>query len=160
MYVERMPVAWGCRRQQAIAISSCEAEYYAASVCVAEQIHVSEIIEQISGHGKVVATIPQGTRQEELQETWLRSTSNTLYLDSDSARSLIQKQGVQRTRHLSSRSLWFQALHASGALKVRRVDGIANVADILTKYVGRRVRINLQEHLFGPDTRERIESAE
>jgi hypothetical protein len=71
----------------------------------------------------------------------LRLRINT---DSSAARSIGSRKGAGKVRHLDVRELWIQERIARGDLTVRKVSGIENLADILTKHVPRAV---LDKHM-------------
>ena len=72
----------------------------------------------------------------------------TLYMDSDSARSLVTRFGVMKTKHVASKMLWLQELTSRSLLRVRRVGTLDNMSDILTKFVTRKVRESLVPYLL------------
>ena len=74
------------RSQKSIALSSCEAEFISAVSGMADGIYIKRMLEAVLNM-KVVLE---------------------LRIDSSSARALLQRQGVQRTRHISAGLLWVQ----------------------------------------------------
>jgi hypothetical protein len=98
------------RGQAAVALSSAESEVYAATTAAAEALHVQ--------HVWAWAGFPMRLR---------------LLSDSSAARSILQRVGVGRVRHISVRILWMQSLTSSGRLVVGKVLGTENVADGGTK---------------------------
>ena len=48
---------------------------------------------------------------------------------------ITQRQGLGKVRHLAVADLWIQDAVKSGIIKLSRVEGEKNPADILTKYV-------------------------
>ena len=109
-------VADGCllmnysRGQRVVALSSGEAEFYAAVTAISESILIEHLL-RFSGFKVLTA----------------------LLTDSSAARGILRRQGVGRVRHLESATLWVQARVKDGLLKVGTVRGSANPADIGTK---------------------------
>ena len=143
VYVDRRLVDFGSRRQGSSSLSSCEAEYYAASVTAAEMLHAGEVISELGGESSVGSHHREDQQAHQLSR--FTQVCLNLYSDSSAARALMLRFGVQRTRHLTSRCLWLQTLASNRILTVRKVRTEDNVADVFTKVVGRAVR----ERLFG-----------
>ena len=57
--------------------------------------------------------------------------------DSSASKSMTARRGAGRLRHIGVRELWAQDRVAHGELKIAKVKGGENVADGLTKHVGR-----------------------
>ena len=55
--------------------------------------------------------------------------------DSNAAKGTVNRVGLGKARHIQTRYLWLQERVAEGHLKVRRVRGVKNKADVLTKSV-------------------------
>ena len=58
----------------------------------------------------------------------------TLSTDSSAAKSLGSRRGTGRIRHLETKWLWLQIEVAEGRIKLEKVAGDLNPADLLTKY--------------------------
>jgi hypothetical protein len=58
----------------------------------------------------------------------------TVYSDSSSALQVVHKKGLGKLRHIALRQLFLQEAIAAGTLKVAKVEGKFNVADIGTKH--------------------------
>ena len=105
-------------KQTAISLSSCEAEFYAASACAGELLGLAELFKQI--HYKV---------------------SVRLEMDSDSARHILQRRGPGGLKHIEIRCLSVQQWIRDKRLSVSRVDTKNNTADLFTKHLdGLRTR--------------------
>ena len=64
-----------------------------------------------------------------------------LYTDSTAAKGIGQRQGVGRLRHLATKTLWLQGLITEKTVKMRKVPGDENGADIGAKaHDGPRLR--------------------
>ena len=86
-------------KQTAISLSSCEAEFYAASACAGELLGLAELFKEL--HYKV---------------------SVRLEMDSDSARHILQRRGPGGLKHIEIRCLSIQQWIREKRLSVSRVD--------------------------------------
>ena len=100
-----------------ISLSSCEAEFYAASACAVELLGLAELFKEL--HYKV---------------------SVRLEMDSDSARHILQRRPGRR-KHKELRCLAFLQWVRAKRLSVIQVDTKNNTADLFTKHLdGLRTR--------------------
>ena len=99
------------RTQQAIALSSCEAELNA--ICKAGT----------EGLGAVNLTIELGCRQ-----------ILTIKTDASAAVGVVQRQGAGKVKHLEVKQLWIQELEREGKVKMVKVPRAINWADLLTHH--------------------------
>ena len=105
-------------KQTAISLSSCEAEFYAASACAGELLGLAELFKEL--HYKVTVR---------------------LEMDSDSARHIPQRRRPGRLKHIEVRCLAAQQWIREKRLSVGRVDTKNNAADLFTKHLdGLRAR--------------------
>jgi hypothetical protein len=102
-----------CLTQTAVALSSAEAEYYAMVEGATRGIGIKTMLEELGVCVKIV-----------------------LATDSSAAKSLGSRRGTGRIRHLETRWLWLQLEVAKGNIKLAKVAGDVNPADVLTKYKG------------------------
>ena len=58
-----------------------------------------------------------------------------LYTDSSAAKSFASRRGLGKMRHVEVKELWLQAAVKEGKVKLHKVDGEMNPADLLTKYM-------------------------
>ncbi len=100
------------RTQQTVALSSAEAELYAA------------------GRGGQEA---KGLQQL-LRELEVNSNIN-VYIDAKAALGIIQRDGLGRTRHIDTQWLWLQRVREMGYIKFDKIWGSMNPADVGTKYL-------------------------
>ena len=98
--------------QAVIALSSGEAEYYAALKGASQALGFQSMLRDIGLH-----------------------TTVTPLSDSSAARGIIHRAGLGKLRHLETGYLWLQAAVAKKRLQVRKVNGAENPADLFTKYV-------------------------
>ena len=103
--------------QSTIALSSCEAEYYAlvdgASRTLGLQAAARELGIQAEGEAVEAAT------------------------DSSAAKSYASQRGAGRIRHVEVKQLWLQQAVATGRVRLVKVAGVDNPADAMTKYHNR-----------------------
>ena len=105
------------RTQQSVALSSGEAELYAIGSGVADSLFVRSLV----------------------MESRLFSKANIcVFTDSTAGKSMAGRFGTSRkTKHVELRYLYVQELVQSGLIRLRKVLGTLNPADILTKYVSK-----------------------
>ena len=102
--------------QDSIALSSGEAEYY----------------------GMVrVASQSMGLRSL-LKDLGLKFRIRVL-TDASAAKGIASRRGVGRVRHIEVNQLWLQDKVLSGEIEVKKVGTKGNIADILTKHIGREI---------------------
>ena len=123
------------RTQRSIALSSAESEFVAAVSAAADAVYVKRLLEKVLN-----ATVFVEMR-----------------LDNAAARALLQRQGVQRTRHIATGLLWVQDMVAQKIFAVKPVPGQANPADLGTKGHGQKRRkyllglLSFQDQVGGED---------
>ena len=102
-----------CASQGAFALSSAEAEFYA-------------MVEAVT-RAKGLLTLATELGWEEL------SLVVHLGTDSNAAKSFVNRRGLGKMRHLEIRDLWLQKEIREGRVKVHKVLGTENPADLMTK---------------------------
>ena len=55
--------------------------------------------------------------------------------DSSAAKGIAHRKGVGNVKHLETRTLWVQDQIARGRIKLSKIDGNFNPADLMTKYL-------------------------
>ena len=109
--------------QATVALSSCEAEYYAlvdgASRTLGLQAAARELGILTEGVPVVAA------------------------IDSSAAKSYASQRGVGRIRHVEVKQLWLQQAVAEERIKLVKITGTENPADAMTKYHNREVLAKL-----------------
>ena len=73
--------------------------------------------------------------QQMLCEWGIQMSVPNLYTDSSSGKSFASRRGVGKIRHIDVKELWLQQEVKDGRVKLFKVAGDANPADILTKYL-------------------------
>ena len=108
------------RQQQALSLSSCEAELYALQMTTQESVAFTKFCHRVLfSLGEV--------SEPEVVEVMLES-------DSSSALQLIQALDLpKRSRHVEIRLLWIRGQVESGKVRIRHRPGLDNVADLFTK---------------------------
>lgn len=97
--------------QQVHAISSAESAFYGYGTLAAHLLFTKHLLEEMF------------------------EGSTVIFLDGDSsgAKGMCLRRGAGKTRHLEVRHLWIQDRVAKGELRIRKVDGAINRADLGTK---------------------------
>ena len=108
--IDGCPMHGYSKRQEAIALSSAEAEYYALTSGLSLGLYVKIVLEFMDF--AVVATIAS---------------------DSSAARGIARREGVGRVKHLSTRCLWAQQVFKRKLFNLAVVLGTENPADLGTK---------------------------
>ena len=98
--------------QAVIALSSGEAEYYAALKGASAALGMQSMLRDL---GIIVSV--------------------TIFTDSSAARGIIHRAGLGKLRHLETGYLWLQAAVKAKRLQVRKVAGAENPADLFTKHL-------------------------
>ena len=97
--------------QSVIALSSGEAEYYAASKGASQALGFKAMLADLGIAAKII-----------------------LYTDSSAARGIIHRAGLGKLRHLETGYLWLQAAVKAKRLQIRKVLGSENPAELFTKH--------------------------
>ena len=108
------------RQQQALSLSSCEAELYALQMVTQESVALTKFCHRVLfSLGEI--------SEPECVEVMLES-------DSSSALQLIQALDLpKRSRHIEIRLLWIRNQVESGKVRIRHRPGLENVADLFAK---------------------------
>jgi hypothetical protein len=134
-FTDGQPIYGFARRQGVQSTSSGEAELYGASSVAFDGRLIKELFE------------------------WLGfEVVYNLHTDSSSAKSMINRDGVGGVKHLDVRALWLQQEREKNGLKVRKVAGERNPADLGTK-AHPQARFDLLKQLCGIADCSEIDSA-
>ena len=110
------------------ALSSTEAETYAAAAAAAETVWARGLMAEL-GYGQ-----PQPT---------------TLWVDNTGAAAIANDAGsVGRSRHIARRANFLLDMHERGEIETRHMPGEDTVADTLTKPLEKKKFIRLREYLL------------
>ena len=117
--------------QPSISLSSGEAEYYggfkAAGIAIGQQSLMQDMGIQV------------GVR---------------VWTDSSAAMGICGRSGLGKLRHVQTHTLWVQERVRTGAIQLRKVNGLVNPADLFTKHLTSRDRINQLIELFNCEYRD------
>ena len=72
-----------------------------------------------------------------------------VWTDSAAAMGIVGRQGLGKLRHIDTHSLWVQQAARSGRIEVRKVKGEDNPADVFTKHLPARDKVNQLVGLLG-----------
>ena len=103
--------AWSST-QGGVALSSAELEYYAMVDAATRSFGIKNLAAEMGLNLKVV-----------------------LHTDSSGAKSMASRRGAGRVRHIETKWLWLQAAVARGLIKLEKVAGTENPADLMTKFL-------------------------
>ena len=109
------------KTQSTLALSSAEAELFGGVKTACETLGVASLLSDLG------------------QEVKLR-----MHMDASAALGIAQRKGVGKVRHLSTGTLWLQEQELKDILKIQKIPGSDNIADIFTKNLGQAI---LQKHL-------------
>ncbi|KAE8664146.1 Serine-threonine protein kinase [Hibiscus syriacus] len=105
-------VSWVSQLQNIVALSTTEAEYVAVTEAIKEMVWLQSFLEEL------------GKKQE----------NNVLYCDSQSAIHLVKNPSFHsRKKHIQMRYHFIRSLLEDGILKLEKISGSQNPADMLTK---------------------------
>ena len=98
------------KTQAVVAKSSAESELYAAVRTGCEALGTMTMMKELG------------------KETEVR-----IHIDASAAKGILERTGLHKVRHLDVDMLWMQAQAAKDLLKIKKVDGDKNLADLMTK---------------------------
>ena len=120
VFFERSLVRSLSRQQQALSLSSCEAELYGLQSVCQESVAFGRLVHRL------LFAFHEIDEPEEVV-IWLES-------DSSSALQLVRSMDVpRRSRHIEIRLRWLREHMREGLLKLRHRSGVENPADLFTK---------------------------
>ena len=111
------------KTQATIAKSSAESELYA---CVKGACEALGMVTMMKELGREVVAV--------------------LHIDSSAAKGIIERTGLHKVRHLDVAMLWVQSKVAKDMLKVKKIKGEENNADLMTKHL---TQATLTRHMHG-----------
>ena len=107
--------------QAVVAMSSGQAEVYAVVRCVCELLGLQGLLRDLG--------MPMHIR---------------CFTDSSAARGVAMRRGVGKIKHFETKTLWVQDQVDRGIVKINKISGSTNPADIMTKYIsGERIKMLL-----------------
>ena len=131
-YLEDSPITWCSQKQETVALSSCEAEFMAATEAAKQAIWLQELLSEITGN--------------ECEKVTIR-------VDNKSAISLTKNPVFHgRSKHIHRRYHFIRECVENGQVEVDHVSGNRQKADILTKGLGRTKFKEMREFIGVLDT--------
>ena len=97
----------------------------------------------------VVKAAGMGLGYKSLLEDLGVSPPLRVWTDSSAAIGVCTRQGLGRLRHLDTHTLWVQQAVRRGRFELKKVEGVNNPADLMTKYTSTREKLNHLVRLFG-----------
>jgi hypothetical protein len=120
-------VTWSSQKQKSVALSSCEAEYIAASTAACQAVWLSRLLGEMTG--------------EEPKKI-------KLFVDNMSAIALCKNHVYhERTKHIDTRFHFIRECVELGKVDVDHVRTNEQLADVLTKSLGRARFLELRQML-------------
>ena len=110
-----------CRTQASIALSSCEAELYAANGLMVECIYLLRLCKFLCGDDSEV-------NNDLVQQR--------LFIDSASALALVRRTGTGRLKHIQIKQFFLQHLLRKGVFTIHKINTKLNTGDMNTKRLG------------------------
>lgn len=127
-YFGSSPITWCSQKQNTVALSSCEAEFMAATSAACQALWLRELLSEITGW--------------ELQKVKIR-------VDNKSAIALIKNPVFHgRSKHIHTRYHFIRECVKNDQVKVDFVPGVEQRADILTKALA-RTKLKEMRELIG-----------
>ena len=116
-YLGGNPITWCSQKQEIVALSSCEAEFMAATETAKQAIWLQDLLNEVLGRpGKIVV----------------------IKIDNKSAIALSKNPVFHgRSKHIHTRFHFIRECVEKGLVNVEHVAGVRQKADILTKALGR-----------------------
>ena len=110
MMINGTVVKHSSRKQATRALSTAEVEYYAVVTGAAKGLGMQSMVADLGVTAQV-----------------------RVWTDSNAAKAIASRRGLDKTRHVELRYLWLQEMTKSGRVKMRRITGEQNLADHLTE---------------------------
>jgi hypothetical protein len=126
----RAVVTWGSKKQQSIALSSCEAEVMALSEACKDGVYLDTFLDELQL--KVEGDAPP-----------------VVYGDNRGANDLAyNSEHHQRTKHIDRRYFWVRELVENMKLSVAYVNTVDNLADFLTKPLPSKTFFHMRDRIM------------
>ena len=120
-------ISWQSQKQRVVALSSCEAEYIAATAAACQGVWLGQLVGEL--------------RNEEARPFALK-------IDNQSAIALIKNPVFhERSKHIDTRYHYIRECAEDGKLKIEAIGTEGQLADILTKPLGRSKFIEQRSRL-------------
>jgi hypothetical protein len=116
-------ISWCSRRQSTIALSTCEAEYYAVSNMVTELIWIKQFMMELFSYDNEL-------RKSEIPLIGLVDNQSALAISNNDTNH-------SRSKHIDIRHHFIRSMIKSNELKLKYVSTVNQLADIFTKGLGK-----------------------
>lgn len=124
-YLGPNPISWNSQKQKVVALSSCEAEYIAASTAACQAVWLRRLLADLA--------------KREVQKVSLK-------IDNQAAISLCKNPvHHERSKHIDTRFHHIRECIEEGMIEVQHVNTNDQLADILTKSLGRQKFIDMRK---------------
>ena len=134
------PIAWVSKLQTEISLSTTESEILALSAALRVFLPMKRLTEFIAKRFSGVTSDIKYTGKSHIWE------------DNASAVTLCDKKNITtRTRHIATKYFWFldKVNYPNSELRVLKIDGKVNVADIMTKNTDKTTFLRLRKLMCG-----------
>ncbi|KAD4585749.1 hypothetical protein E3N88_23350 [Mikania micrantha] len=116
-FYNEAPVSWSSQKQATVALSSCEAEFMAATSAACQAIWLQRLLSELLG---------------------VKEEAVTIEVDNQSALALMRNPVfLGRSKHIDTRYHFIRECVENGKIKVKHVSGAEQKADVLTKALPR-----------------------
>ena len=130
------PIIWTSKLQSEVALSTCEAEYIALSMCARSLIPMRTLLQEISKF-RLATAHPTLTKPstDEMTPLLCKQHQSIVYEDNTGALEIANQdsQHRPRTKHISIKWHRFRDHISSGEMTVHKIDTTLQWADFLTK---------------------------
>eukprot|EP00435_Cladocopium_sp_Y103_P060379 s975_g22.t1 len=136
-----------CRTQASVALSSCEAELYAANGLMAELYAANGLMVECLFLYRLCKFLCKDTSEQNSADVQQR-----LFMDSSSAMALLQRAGTGRLKHVQIRQFYLQNLLRAGIFTIHKIHTKLNPSDLNTKRLSGVLFAELAEgwNLYNP----------
>lgn len=116
------PIVWGSKKQRSVAISSCEAEYYAASLATQDAIWLRTLLAELQHPCKGATTIHE-------------DNTGCIRIAKDPC-------SHSKSKHIAIRHHFVRQQVQEGAVALVYITTKNNIADLFTKVLGKQLHSN------------------
>ena len=132
-YLGQNPISWNSQKQKVVALSSCEAEYIAASTAACQGVWLRRLLADVA--------------KKEVQKVSLK-------IDNQAAISLCKNPvHHERSKHIDTRFHYIRECVEEGMIEVQHVNTNDQLADILTKSLGKQKFIEMRKKVGVQDVK-------